>query len=111
MGNGFSFFYPPDWDYVTQENKTLVFTKTIRQSSEREIEPLPETTSVRIIISERMVDENLENWFENEIVRRGIINYQPIVASIRAAGTNAIETEFPSRFSEKVIVFMDSKNV
>lgn len=110
-GNGFSFVYPPEWNYGSQEDGTILFSKEIRQTLKSDTEPLPTTTTVRFKVTERQPDESLNNWVGKEIERRDLANYEPIVATIRAAGTSAIETEFPSQLGEKVTVFMDEKNV
>lgn len=110
-GDGFSFKYSPEWSY-TSKTGYLFFVKKIREPQPTgSFENLPVDTVVYLQVNKKAQGETLENWAQNEAIRRGNPEFIPVVKQIKAAGIDAIETDFPSRLGARFTVFIKNDTV
>ncbi len=115
QGQGFSFKYPPEWNY-RNENGNLVFTKKIPQPRATESAEQATTdkfveASINIAVIKNTQNMTLDAWTRNEVVRRGLDKYNPVFTTTTVAGQDAIQTVFPTGFAERLFVFMKDENI
>lgn len=110
-GDGFSFKYSPEWSYTSKTGYLFFFKKIREPQPTGSFENLPVDTVVYLQVNNRAQGETLENWAQNEALRRGNPEFTPVVKQIKAAGIDAIETDFPSRHGARLTVFIKNDTV